>query len=337
MTYWGDLNARARGLGTHVFRRERLEALTAATDLATLADRLGREGVVAEEPGEGLASSLELAVRSATARRLATIARWAGQRTETLVVIFEDEDRRSLRAIVRGAIEGVARDARLLGLVPTPLLPERALQALAALDTAADVARLLVAWGNPYGAPICDEAQQSHPDLFRLETLVNRRFVERSLSASRRRPALRAHVRRVIDLGNVLAALDLVARGNDVPPALCFLEGGDLVSRDAFLAAAGAGTPQRAALELSGVFDGTPYSDVLTRHAADITTIEGKLLTAQLAEVERWRRIDPLSPAPLLAFALGIRAEALDLRRIIWGTALGTPRGLITSDFATPP
>jgi vacuolar-type H+-ATPase subunit C/Vma6 len=43
----------------------------------------------------------------------------------------------------------------------------------------------------------------------------------------------------------------------------------------------------------------------------------------------------PLGPAPLLAYALRLRAEMIDLRRIIWGVALAVPRAALTRDLVT--
>jgi len=334
--YWGDLNARARGLGTHLLGRGALTALAAAPERVTLADRLGYEGD-SPDPSGGVAPSLELMVRRSLARRLATLARWAGRRTKALVVIFEDEDRRSLRALVRGALQGAAGETRLTGLVPTPSIPEHALRALASLNSAVNIARALVGWGNPYGAAIIEETARSQPDLLRLDALINRTFAERALAASRRVTTLRAHVRRVIDLENVHAALGVAARGGDASLELCFVEGGDILSRHAYDAAAGAGAPHRAALELAGTFTATPYGAVLARYSADISRLEGPLLAAQIAEVDRMRRLDPLSPAPLLVYALRLRAEALDIRRIMWGAALGASQALIASDLVSPP
>lgn len=334
MTAWGDLNTRARGLGTHLLSRADLHELASASDLGTLADHFARAGLPPGDPARGPASFLELAVRRDTGLRLATLARWAGPRTATLAVIFEDEDRRSLRAIVRGALQGAPMDARLAALIPTPSLPQRALEALASLDTPAEIAALLMAWGNAYGAAIL-EATQSHPDPVRLETAVNRTFAARALAESRRVPMLRGHVRRVIDLENVRAAIGGGARGDDAPLDLWFLDGGNL-SPEVYLRAAGAGAPRLVAERLADALRRTIYAAVLTRHAADPASLEGPLLAAQLAEVERMRHVDPTSPAPLLAYALRLRIQALDLRTIIWGIALRAPGSSIVSGLVAP-
>jgi hypothetical protein len=38
-------------------------------------------------------------------------------------------------------------------------------------------------------------------------------------------------------------------------------------------------------------------------------------------------RRDPAGPVSVLGFALRVRAEVFDVRRVIWGVVLGAPRG----------
>jgi hypothetical protein len=65
------------------------------------------------------------------AARLELLGRWLGNRRGALAVIYEDEDRRSIRRLLRGAAEGASREARLRGLTPTQGLPERVMIRLA--------------------------------------------------------------------------------------------------------------------------------------------------------------------------------------------------------------
>jgi hypothetical protein len=46
-------------------------------------------------------------------------------------------------------------------------------------------------------------------------------------------------------------------------------------------------------------------------------------------------RRDPLGSAPLLAFALALRAQTVDLQRVIWGVALGAPAALVARELVT--
>jgi len=332
---WEDLNARARGLGTHLLTRSQLDTLARAPDVATLGAELRRLGYpVAEEDVSPVA--LDLALRRTAAARLRILGWWCGPRAAVLAVLFEDEDRRSLRAVLRGAVQGIVPEARLAGLVPTPALPERALQELALQDNPGAVAALLVAWRNPYGSVLLPDAAAAQPDLFRLELLLNRAYAARALRASRKVGGLlTAYVRDVIDLENAYTALVLAAEGKDITPKDAFLAGGARVTIAAFVLAAAARGPGLAGRELTAAFGRTPLARAFERYGDDAVTLEATVLRIRIGELVRATRTDPLGPALVLAYTLRLRAEALDLRRIIWGVALGAPRGALVQDLVS--
>ena len=126
---WDDVNARARGLSTHLLGGGQLAELAGAPDLPALAARLRDAGLTLPETAEPTAAELELAVRRRAAGELTILGRWTARRPELLAVLFDEEDRRSVRALLRGAVERASAGLRIAGLVPTPALPERALEA----------------------------------------------------------------------------------------------------------------------------------------------------------------------------------------------------------------
>jgi len=331
---WEDLNARARGLGTHLLTRPQRSALTQATDAAALGDALRRYGYPLEE-GAVSPAALELGLRRMAAGRLRVLARWCGPRVAVLAVLFEDEDRRSMRAMVRGATQQAPADARLAGLVPTPALPERALRELANQPTPAAVAALLTAWRNPYGSPLLAAASAAQPDLFALEVLVNRTFVERAGRAARGSGPLAAYVRETVDIENAYTALVLAGEGKDLAPRETFLPGGDRVSLTAFTAAATAGAASEAGRAIATALAGTPLGPVFARSSGDPGALEDAVLHARIRSLVRAARLHPLGPAPLLAYALRLQAEIVAVQRIIWGVALRVPRALLAQDLVT--
>jgi vacuolar-type H+-ATPase subunit C/Vma6 len=329
MIRWEDLDARARGLATHLLGRAELQALAQAPDRAALAEALRHRGYPVEE-GEPTAAALELALRRVAGQRLGVLARWSGVRADALTVLFEDEDRRSLRALLRGAVQGAAAEARLAGLVPTPTLPERALRELAQRDKPAAIAALLTAWRNPYGSALLAVASAAQPDLFRLELLLNRTFAARALRAARHTGPLAAYVRETIDLENAFSALVLAAEGKDVTPKDAFLPGGERLSIAAFEIAAAAGDVAEATRRLAASFAGTALARAFDGRAGDTAQLEATVLRIRVRELMHAMRVTPLGPAPVLAYVLRLRAEMEDLRRIIWGVALAAPRaGLV--------
>lgn len=334
---WEDVIARVRGLGTHLIGRARLEALARAPDLPALGEDLRGLGFLVDEAA-ATPAALELAVRRAAAAQLVILARWCGRRAAILAVVFEDEDRRSLRAILRGAVQGAPADARLAGVIPTPALPERALESLARQPQAAGVAALLVAWGNPYGAALLPLAGAERPDLFRLEVALSRAFAARARAAARRvgrKSELGAYVQETIDLENVYAALVLASEEPDIAPRDAFVPGGRRVTIVTFETAIARGTPGDTARALAAGFADSPLAAVLRRRAETPDTIEEDVLRARIGALRAAARRRPLGLAPILLHVLRLRAQVLDLRRAIWGVALAAPAAALARDLVT--
>jgi vacuolar-type H+-ATPase subunit C/Vma6 len=326
---WGDLNARARGLATHLATRATLEQLARAPDLVALARECAATGVLAVEPEQAAPFALELAFRRASARNLRLLVRWMGPRTEWLRFVLEDEDRRSLRAILRGAAAGVAAESRLAGLIPTPGLPERLLETLARQARCRDVVALLVFWGHPYGPPLLSAVASDPPDLFRLECELNRTFALRATRGARRGGrALRAFVEQSIDIENLLGGLVLAAHELELPPDTAFLPGGRRLSLDQFRAAARSRNPVRAADLLAAGFGDSEIAQLLRRHAAAPAELEESLIRYRARLLRNQARLDPLGPAPLLSYLLRLRIQSASLGRLLWGAALGVPPAL---------
>jgi vacuolar-type H+-ATPase subunit C/Vma6 len=331
---WDTLNARARGLRTHLLSRGDLERLGQSADLPALADGLRAAGFPITDADRFSPAALELAVRRRAGAQLATLARWAGPRAAAAALLYDDEDRRNLRAILRGAADGAAAPLRLAGTIPTPSLPERALEELARQPTPRAVAALLVAWRHPLGAPLLAAVGAGHADLLRLEVVLSRHFTERAVRLAQGGPLLE-FVRETIDVENALAALVLAERSADVTPKDAFLRGGSRIDIAAFEEAIATGTATGAGARLARAFGESRLAGPLARAGGDGGAAEAALLRARLAAQRGAARRDPLGPAPLLVFVLALRAEADDLRRLIWGLALDAPRTLLAAELAT--
>lgn len=318
----------------HLLGRAALEDLAAEAEVDGLVRRL-RDGPwdVGLRGAYATPAVLDLSIRRAAAARLATLGKWAGPRIRRLAILFQDEDRRSIRALLRGAVGGVRPEARLAGLIPTAELPERALEELARQSTAAKVATLLVAWGNPYGSAVFEHATQTQPDLFAIELELARTFARRA-GRSARGSALRSFVRNAIDVENCASAVALAGHRIGARIDGVFLEGGARLGRDGFTHAARAEDADRAIGRLARhVGVRTPFGVALM--AATPATLEKSLLRWRVASQRRLARLRPLGPALLLAWALRLRAEVMDLRTITWGVALRAPRPLLVDELVT--
>ena len=121
MTKWEDVNTRARGLGCPIAPPEEMPASRRPRDLQRWA-RVGDAGVlpVRRRPGGDATAARDLLCGAAAARvQVRMLRAVAGTRDDALAVALDVEDRRSLRALIRGASKGAPAEARLAGLIPT--------------------------------------------------------------------------------------------------------------------------------------------------------------------------------------------------------------------------
>ncbi len=335
MTDWSDVIARVAGLKTHLLSAEQLRGLSRSSDLSSLADGLERAGfpVWVTATGES-ATALDHAVRRQAGEELSVLARWSGSRGRRLGAVFEDEDRRSLRTLFRGLVQGVAPAHRLSGLIPTPGLPERALQELAAQQSGEAMAGVLSIWGSPFAGPLFEELMPAQPDPFRLELLLDRTWTSRVLRGPGGRDRdIRRFARITIDLANIRSALLMVLQGTDVEIDDAFLAGGEMLQRAAFLRASAAGSVEEAAQVLARDLTSPGFSRVLRTHQ-DLSTLEEALLGEHATQLARHALIEPNGLAPVLSYWLRLRRQLIDLRRLIWGVALDMPRPALLSGLA---
>lgn len=322
---WDAINARARGLQVHLCAAHDFERLAAAPDLPALADALRAAGFPVTDADRFSPSALELAVRRRAGTQLSVLSRWAGPRLDALALLFDDEERLSIRAMLRGAAAGAPASERLAGTLPTRALPERALEELARQPGPRAVVALLSAWRHPAAPSLVAALGSGEADLYRLELALGRHYAARATRLARGR-SLREFARETIDVDNALAALALAERPADVTPKDVFLPDGNRVTIGAFEEAIATRTAAGAAHRLARALGPSPLAHALERSGGDVGVAHSALLRARLAAQRQAARREPLGPAPLLAFVLGLRTEVGELRQLIWGTALGAPR-----------
>ena len=332
------LDARAAGLRTKLVRRSELDALAGAPSVATFARELEQTRRLVDPIERPVTvATVEAAVRHTAARHLRVLSTWAGPGS-ALDVFYADQDRRSLRALMRGALQGAPSDDRLAGLLPTPRLPEGALTTLARQPTPSRVVAQLVLLRHPDASSLSAlTAASARPRLLDLERVLARGFAGRSLAAARAADRnLRGIVRARIDVGNVQMALAFAAGPHDVEAASLFTEGGAAVTRAAFIQACAATTAVEAGLRLERALQGKPLAALLRSAAGDPARVEVLALHHELVEQRRIARLEPLGSAPLVLFLLRLQAQSADLRRLAWGAALGAPADLVRAELVTP-
>lgn len=327
MTDWADVVSRARGLSGRLLGQKQMEALHWCRDVASLADQLALLGAIAARDPHtpAIAGDIESVLRRRAGARLRILERWAGDRAHLLAPLLEDEDRRSLRALLRGAAAGVDPELRVAGLVPTRLLPVRAIEQLARAGDVRTIAVQLLAWRHPFGPELAVETSRPRPDLFQEEMALARAFAARARAAARAGDrAMRHFVRRTIDLENLWSVLVFADRLSDVDPRTVFIEGGARITLDDLQLAAR--TRNRATVEahLAPRIVDTPLAAAL---GPGLKPAEDATLDALVAEFRSAARRDPLGLANVVLFVLRQRVELRQLFRILWSVTLHVPPG----------
>ncbi len=330
---WDEVNARARGLATHLLGRDALAGLAGARDWADFAGRIAALGYPLEAAGGGALDppGLDRAIARVAVARLDLLGRWLGPRREVLAVVLEEEERSTLRALLRGAAQGASAGARRRTLLPTPGLPPRTLERLARAATVPDLVQALIGCGHPAGRAwraVLEEAPA--PGLRTLEWALTRLFLERARRAAHPGgPVLRRYVRELVDEEN--ASTLLLAAPDAAPDVIAreFLDGGARITREAFLRLRAERDRERCVESLRGLARGTPLGTALSATPVDLPTLTARAAAARVGWLRGVARHDPLGPAPVLAVLERIRAEARVLRGLAWGIALGAPRAVL--------
>ena len=335
---YAPLDARARGLATHLCTRDELERWSALADVPSLASALETAGrLTVPLPAAARAADIDLAQRRTVARFIAQLERWAGSRNPVLDAFHAEQDRRSLRALMRGAVEGVAADARLAGLVPTPSLPLPVLAELAQAQSAREIATRLFVLGDVHAQALVVLTGQAPVDLLEVEVALARALAERWRQAARRGDAaLRERLLERIDFANAQAALALAGTASDFDALPLFIIGGRALDRQSFLAAATTKSRAAAAAKLAQALAGTALAALVGDPSGDPAKLEAAELSHHLAALQRRSRTDPLGSAPVQWFLARLAAQSVDIRRLSWGLALGVPAATLREGLVTP-
>lgn len=332
------LVARSRGVATHLLPREALESLAAAADFASLAHGLARSRADLEPLGEAPdLAAFELSTSRTAGRHLRTLLRWQQTQPGVLDVFMADQERRSLRALLRGALQGAPAAARLAGLLPTPALPGAALAELARQGSPAAVVAHLIVLGHPDAPRLLPLVTRAQPELFAIEVALLRGLAARAGTAARRGDAvLRDFVHERLDIGNAQNALLLAGGPRDIEPGDAFVPGGRWLPAPAFAAAAASASRQACLARLTAALARTPLARMLPVVADDVTFPGRVLLASTMTRLARDACLRPLGTAPILRVLLRIEAQSHDLRTLAWGVALGTPPAMRRQELVTP-
>jgi vacuolar-type H+-ATPase subunit C/Vma6 len=332
------LVARARGVGTWLVPHATLDAFANAPDLGALHRGLLQLGARLEPIGDVPdIERIDRAIARTASRQVERLRRWQMRSRGPVDVFVLEQERRSIRALMRGALQGAPAAVRLAGLLPTPGLPERALASLARQASPAGVAAGLVALGHPDGGRLLPVVRSPQPDALDIEVLLLESFSARGHAAARGGDApLIGVVEERVDVGNTQTALLLCGGPRDVSPDRAWVDGGRWLSKEAFVRTASSTARTVGLRHLGAALAGTPLAPVLPVTADDAAQIERAYLVQALRRMARAARLDPLGSAPVLLVLFRIDAQARNLRMLAWGAAWGTPAVMRKRELVTP-
>ncbi len=324
---WTDLGARARGLSSSLIAPAALAAVDRAVDRPTLVTALIAGGYAPVAVDDGRPEAVERAARDRTEHDLDALSRWSGDRADALAVVLEDEDRLSLRALLRGLVAGAPADRRLAGCVPTPRLPAALLDTLSRAASGTELVTALARRGLGEADVLRSIVGRAPIDLAAAERALAGRLAARAQRHQRAGGrALACFVTALVDSVNAEAALLLAGRGAGVDAAACFLPGGVRLSAERFAAATGATTAEARAI-LQRCFRGTPIAGAIERLHLHPGAVDDAALDWQLDTQRRLRRLEPHGPAPVLALLLARRVELRRVRHALWRLLLAPSPG----------
>jgi vacuolar-type H+-ATPase subunit C/Vma6 len=326
---WDDVNARARGLATHLLDRGALAGLSDASDWPTFIARVTALGYPLDQAGGATVDppSFDRAVSLVASARMNLLGRWLSARQGALAVVMEDEEFRSLRALLRGAAEGASPGARLRAATPTARLPMRALERMAHAGSVPELVHELLRLGHPAGRALQDVLRRAKaPDLRALEWALTRLFAERAVRAARvAGPVVRRFAAELVTQANVwtlLLAAPLQPGGSAGEE---FLPGGASLTRQDFTRLRAERDADKSVHELRRLLKGTALGAAMAAEPLDLSSLEQRASASRIAWLRGLARRDPLGPAVVLSVLERIRAEARALRAIAWGVAFGAP------------
>jgi hypothetical protein len=331
---WEAANARARGLAGHLLGRAPLEEAARAGTWESAARALAGRGYPLGERDLLSRTDLDRAIGRIAARRLGVLSRWLGSQRASLAVVHALEDRRSLRRLLRGATQGASPELRVLGLTPTPTLPERLMHRLSLVPSASGLATLLTRAGHPAGRVLSASGQPPRT-LWEWELALGRWFARFATGAARKAGRdVRRFTALCLDVENVWSLVAGREWGRHVAPVDVFLRGGEFLDLETFTALAADSPGEASWNALASCFASTPLVRVF-RDRVPPADLERGVTMALVAWMRAEARKDPLSVWTVLAVALRIRSEAHDVRLVTFATDLGAPAASIVAGLET--
>lgn len=193
----------------------------------------------------------------------------------------------------------------------------------------ADVVRMLVLWKHPFGNALIEAVTGPRPSLFDAEVALQRAFAHRALAHARKAGSdLVEYARQVVDLMNAWSVLlHFPEREEEIGDAV-FIAGGGRIDRETFDDLMNADSVEQARDNLVRALKGSALGAAFSGDT-ELAAMDVAVLRAQIEEQRQAARLRPEGAAPLILFCLELRAEVLDLRRIVWGIVLQTPTSLL--------
>lgn len=323
---FGYINARVRGMTSHLLGPGTLQAALGAQDFRAFAAVLtqtpyGSDLEEAQARHEGLRAvdrALAKNVHDAT-RSLLSFS--DGTPRDMIAALLGRYDLEDLKTVARAKHAGRTGPDVAAKLTGAGDIRPSTLEAMVAAPDVPAAAQALAVTRHPLARPFVQAARAyaSGEDLFGLELALDRAYFAGLVQRAERRDVsdvFRRWVQHEVDAANLRTALKLEGRGGDLDAF--FLPGGREVGRDLFgqIAAQGVGG-------LSAITAGT-FSEVA--QATDRADAERRIRTALDVAARRAALRDPLGIGVVIRFLRAKESEAARLRLLARGAYYHVPR-----------
>lgn len=328
------LIARTHGLRARLLQHHQLESLAQARDLESMAHKLAQLGIPVLYRGDSAENrrltpnQIELGITARQATLFSLLERWGRGHAPVEVILLELEAE-GIRRLLRAALGGIPSERRSQGAIPTCRLSPQLITELAKAPTLRDAVTALRARQHPFAPLLESLAGALAPDPLALDLTLLQCWANASrmvLGGGVQRwnswkQETQEYLALKLDLANWWSAWALAAARTELAAEELFLPGGRYSKLEHLRRAQIEGAAGLSAV-LAGTLQRTPFAEWYRtglRPAQLERGFQQILLTLYRGKAHR----EPLSSAIIFLFALRLRAENRELRRLVWAHALG--------------
>ena len=343
---YGYLNARVRGMSSHLLGADLYPALVESGGLEAFSNRLSEVPLYRQlfererMAGAGLnVRGAEVTLLAAYVEDVGKVRKISGGAPRELIDLYLSRfDLHNVRTLVRGIV-GKRISAEIVNsTIPLGSFTSAELEELSQADTVQELVSTLVTWGVPFGDILrkAVKGRDLEEEILAFEVALDGAYFPWAVESARSVKggedlveALSAEV----DLRNIITLLKLARQGAEADQSMPMIVGGGGLT-DRQLAELAAATELKGALDIVAR---TRYSVALSSieiaSARQVAGVEREVERLLMRNFSKLFRKDPLGFCTILGYLWRRHAEYTDLRLVAHGLAFGLPMSSVRSQL----